>query len=467
MNVHKVTAKDMEEMKTTINSLRLLIRLPIWLYFRGQAIYPRPPQNGYKLPDLSHLPIKRGYVSLAQHTRAMDRSRYIFVELDDEYAIVMGPYLHESDEVNPDYWLRQGIYDLDAGEQASQMLNSLDRISYDSAVIIGRYLAEFSRTVVNYIERQEAVAHNEGTLNAARLEQVRAQLSNNPQNAIFGLAAHTQLFFEAMAEASKEQEEEELGSMEDSATYLSTSLPERYYRTQLEDRAAQFSHSDILLEEEMSKGIADGEVEVALKALKQINNQEKAKLSQNPLRSLKNSLIGSITIFTRAAIRGGVDYASCFTLSDAYIRQIDQARSEDDLDSIEERALRDFTGLVSQEQENQQRYNQTVLQIMKYINANLVDDLSLDALAQVFHLHPAYLSKLFKQETGEGVNRFIRAKRLEEAASMLKYTNNSIQDIAEFYRFSSQSHFTRQFKEHFGVPPARWRREANREKTRS
>ena len=467
MNLHKVTAKDIEEMKTAINSLRLLIRMPIWLYFQNQVLYPPPPDQGLKLPDLTRLPIKRGHESLAQHTRAMDRSRYIFVELDDEYAIVLGPYLHDTDELNPDYWLRQGLFDLNESEEASQLIDGLDRISYDSAVIIGRYLAEFSRTVVNYIEHEGGSARQKKNLNQSHLEQVRAKLINNPQNAIFGLSAHTELFFEAMAEASEDQADEDLGSLEEFSSYLSTNLPEKYYRAQMEDRSTQFSHSDILMEEEMSKGIADGDAETALRALKQLNNREKAKLSQNPLRSLKNALIGSITIFTRAAIRGGVDYSSCFTLSDAYIRQIDEARSEDDLDTIEEQALLDFTSLVSQEQENQQRYNQTVLQIMKYINANLVDDLSLDVLAQEFHLHPAYLSKLFKQETGEGINRFIRAKRLEEAASMLKYTNNSIEDIAEFYCFSSQSHFTRQFKEHFGVPPARWRRDANRERLHS
>ena len=47
-----------------------------------------------------------------------------------------------------------------------------------------------------------------------------------------------------------------------------------------------------------------------------------------------------------------------------------------------------------------------------YIENHYADDLSLTALSQTFHLPPSYLSSLFKQTEGVGINRYVSSLRL-------------------------------------------------------
>jgi len=92
--------------------------------------------------------------------------------------------------------------------------------------------------------------------------------------------------------------------------------------------------------------------------------------------------------------------------------------------------------------------------VIRFIDLHLTEDLRLERLADEVHLHPNYLSSRFHSETGQRVSAYIRDKRLEEAAHMIRYTNNSLKQIAAFLCFSSQSHFSRAFKARYGVTPS-------------
>ncbi len=72
-------------------------------------------------------------------------------------------------------------------------------------------------------------------------------------------------------------------------------------------------------------------------------------------------------------------------------------------------------------------------------------------------MHPNYLCSLFKKETGGTFVQYILRRRIEEAKFFLRYTENSVADIASFYQFSSQSYFIRRFKEVTGQTPVQYR----------
>lgn len=235
---------------------------------------------------------------------------------------------------------------------------------------------------------------------------------------------------------------------------LATVLPDSYYRTRAEARVNSYLHPSYAIETELCDAITAGDFTKAVRALQKINALDRALLAGDALRSLKNSLIGSMTIFTRAAIAGGVQDDIAFTLSDAYIRQIEAATVFRELIGFESRAIQGFISLVNEEKEK--RYSRSIQQVMSYIEAHLTEVLDRTSLAELVHLHPAYLSLRFKQETGMALNAYIRSKRLEEAARMLRYSPNSIADIARFLRFSSPSYFSACFKSYFGCTPGEW-----------
>lgn len=94
--------------------------------------------------------------------------------------------------------------------------------------------------------------------------------------------------------------------------------------------------------------------------------------------------------------------------------------------------------------------------IVKYINDNLCDELSLEALSKKFHISKYYLTKQFAVHTGQSLHRFILLKRLDHSRILIK-EGVDLYTAAFDSGFNNYSHFSKVFKEHFGVQPARYR----------
>ena len=59
---------------------------------------------------------------------------------------------------------------------------------------------------------------------------------------------------------------------------------------------------------------------------------------------------------------------------------------------------------------------------MRYIDDHLSDKLRVGDIARQVYVHPDYLSARFKQETGEGISRYIQRRRVQEACRFLRYS---------------------------------------------
>ena len=82
-------------------------------------------------------------------------------------------------------------------------------------------------------------------------------------------------------------------------------------------------------------------------------------------------------------------------------------------------------------------------------------------IADTLGLSETYLSRLFKKETGERLQDYIVGVRLEHAANLLKYSEESLSKIAEYVKFPSQSYMGKVFKEKYKMSPRQYR-EQNR-----
>ena len=81
---------------------------------------------------------------------------------------------------------------------------------------------------------------------------------------------------------------------------------------------------------------------------------------------------------------------------------------------------------------NEKRSNILVDSILDYINQNYCSNgLSLDAVADHFRKNPAYLSKVFKKETGFNFSDYITKKRMEKGKELLADLSLKIYEIAE------------------------------------
>ena len=96
--------------------------------------------------------------------------------------------------------------------------------------------------------------------------------------------------------------------------------------------------------------------------------------------------------------------------------------------------------------------------IVDYINAHFGDNmLSLEAIAEHFHITPQYLSTLFKKNMGETYSVYIQKLRLEQAKELTISTRLPLGAIAERCGFSNYLGLSRVFQKHMGMSPGAFR----------
>lgn len=96
--------------------------------------------------------------------------------------------------------------------------------------------------------------------------------------------------------------------------------------------------------------------------------------------------------------------------------------------------------------------DQRILAILEYINQNLAEILDVDSLAGRFHFSRYHLMRLFKQETGYTIGRYINSKRLLAARELLA-TGLPVTEICFCCGFQNYSTFSRAYKAEFGESP--------------
>ena len=247
------------------------------------------------------------------------------------------------------------------------------------------------------------------------------------------------------------------------AAYKESTLMEKYQKSTYKNRINLFQHPPYFMEQEIFRLITAGDKANSEKLLRRINTQRRAILAKEPLRSLKNSLIGSCTLFTRAAIAGGASPDAAFTLSDTYILEIESDDSLKSLNDFEGKMLSGFVDMVNGI--NEGRYSKVIRNAIEYINNNLSEKITVSDIAEKTFVHPNYLSTLFKKETGSTLSNYILGRRVEEAKYFIRFGNNAMSDIANFYQFCSQSHFIATFKKFTGMTPAQYRMQNGRHST--
>lgn len=104
------------------------------------------------------------------------------------------------------------------------------------------------------------------------------------------------------------------------------------------------------------------------------------------------------------------------------------------------------------------QYDRAVSQACAIIRQRYFTHLTIEALAQEVHYSPAYLSELFKQETGQTIGKYMLQLRMEQAMELLRASKRSIFQIAGDVGYAEQTHFTRLFKKYTGMTPLEYRK---------
>ena len=104
--------------------------------------------------------------------------------------------------------------------------------------------------------------------------------------------------------------------------------------------------------------------------------------------------------------------------------------------------------------------NPYVSQTIAYISEHLTEPIAIADIADVLHLNPQYVMRVFKKEMGCPILQYITAKRIALAVRYLEETNISVSDVAILCGFDNYSYFIRIFKRFTKETPVSYRKNA-------
>ncbi len=117
------------------------------------------------------------------------------------------------------------------------------------------------------------------------------------------------------------------------------------------------------------------------------------------------------------------------------------------------------TADVTIQQNNQ--YSRNVWIVLRYIEENYFDAISLDSASEVVFLNKNYLSMLFKREVGTSFVTYLNHFRINKAKNLLRMQDFKVNEVADMVGFNDVSYFIRQFKNDVGCTPNEYREKGN------
>jgi len=99
---------------------------------------------------------------------------------------------------------------------------------------------------------------------------------------------------------------------------------------------------------------------------------------------------------------------------------------------------------------------QAIEEMKKLIHSEYMNDLSMVEIADKLSFNSAYLSRLFKQETGTGFVQYLTEYRLQIAVQLMQNKGFSITEIARQVGYSDYKHFRKVFKQYKGKSPSEY-----------
>lgn len=215
-------------------------------------------------------------------------------------------------------------------------------------------------------------------------------------------------------------------------------------------------HNTYFFEQEYYGYVEKGDVDGLTEFTKIIPSFSEGSMASDSIRHSKNIFITAIALATRHAINGGLDIETAYQLSDSYIQEMEKMSDSAAITMLLDSAIFDYTRRVS-DAKMPKDMSEEIFKCIQYISNHVNQNISVEQLAEILHIDRSTLSKKFKRELGFNISNFIMHRKLEEAKTLLRYTDKSVSEISAYLCFSSQAYFQNVFKKKYGVTPRNFR----------
>lgn len=211
------------------------------------------------------------------------------------------------------------------------------------------------------------------------------------------------------------------------------------------------------IEKDMIKKVMNGDVEGLIDGATKIPSVSSGNLAPYMLRHNKNFFIKLETVLARAAIEAGLDVDEVFVIEEMYIRKCESLENIDRIKNLQYHMVIDYADRVKKLNQYNRKNSKITNEISQYIRNHISEPIKTSDIADYLGKSRGGITTEFKKQTGLNLSYFIKLKKIQEAQELLYETTMSIVMISNYLGFSSQSHFTRVFKEIEGITPKEYR----------
>ncbi|PKM51362.1 MAG: hypothetical protein CVV02_07085 [Firmicutes bacterium HGW-Firmicutes-7] len=202
------------------------------------------------------------------------------------------------------------------------------------------------------------------------------------------------------------------------------------------------------------------------KIIEDINNNDISKLKKEITDLYKENLSGFMQynflkevngqlfyLLSNICKQNNITYGELFGINYLPVQMVDQF---DTVEEIIEWFIQNFEQaiyIISEKTRYSRRINDAIL----YIEENYELAISLHDISEALNIHKVYLSRIFKEETGVTISRYILNYRINIAKKLIETTNMKLYEIGEKAGFINSQHFVVCFKKIEGITPKEYR----------
>jgi two-component system, response regulator YesN len=182
-------------------------------------------------------------------------------------------------------------------------------------------------------------------------------------------------------------------------------------------------------------------------------NAHKYKLHYNQIQPLFMQLLTGIMI---AYNQLGADMRSVLGGETDPFRELLDQESMDQIGHWFRRLIQITTANI--EREMNAKGNQHITRVIEILERDYSRDISLNTVAEQLSMNPAYISRLFKQNTGQTFVDYLKRIRIDKSRELLAQSELKINEIGKQVGYDNSYYFIKVFKETMGLTPGEYKK---------
>ena len=228
-----------------------------------------------------------------------------------------------------------------------------------------------------------------------------------------------------------------------------------------EDEDGYYQYRD---EIEMLEKLEKGELEFHIDASRlPVNELFRVGLMAEDygMKQTEYMVVTALALASRAAIRGGVPPYKAYQINGIYDQKLTKSQNMLDMLQLYMDGINELNKLV-RERRKKQNFGNYTERCKDYISQHIKMKITVEKIADALEISPSYLARVFKEEEGISVKKYLLTERLKISCNLLRNSDASIAEISDYLNFHSQSYYTEKFKQQYAMTPTQYRKQYKR-----